>query len=297
MSREDFEATSAECAAAWDNVRIPGDKFFHELPTNMQVLAMQCFARGRASIEVMTQTPPISAEQVEALIAELLQSAHNIADQFGPDAFKHTPQYRGAEFIRTAAASIPASRGVETEEIPRLNTEVSKLKHAVRERADVSIRLSRRLLPLQAKAATAAEVSRELLATLRREAPGTPLNNHKFDQLGIRANDAIRALDDILGLEPAASPALPVQEQEQEIERLTFERDHLLAWFDGLTPAEMHDAIVRDKTRIAKLEAALKPFAHAADDAERVVGHDGPMGQYLDYSTLCAARAALGDTP
>jgi len=41
-----FEFLRDECAAAWDNVRIPGDKFWNELPTNMQVLATQSFRRG-----------------------------------------------------------------------------------------------------------------------------------------------------------------------------------------------------------------------------------------------------------
>lgn len=35
------------------------------------------------------------------------------------------------------------------------------------------------------------------------------------------------------------------------------EREQLLAWFDGLTPNEMHEAIKRDKARIAVLEKAL----------------------------------------
>lgn len=34
-------------------------------------------------------------------------------------------------------------------------------------------------------------VLKEVVETLRREAPGTPLNNHRFDGLGIRANNAI----------------------------------------------------------------------------------------------------------
>lgn len=35
------------------------------------------------------------------------------------------------------------------------------------------------------------EVLSELVETLRREAPGTPLNNHRFDALGIKANAVI----------------------------------------------------------------------------------------------------------
>lgn len=37
-----------------------------------------------------------------------------------------------------------------------------------------------------------ASVLKDILAALRQDAPGTPLNNHKYDALGIRAYDAIR---------------------------------------------------------------------------------------------------------
>lgn len=43
-------------------------------------------------------------------------------------------------------------------------------------------------------AATAPELYEalsELVETLRKEAPGTPLNNHRFDGLGIKANAAL----------------------------------------------------------------------------------------------------------
>jgi hypothetical protein len=35
------------------------------------------------------------------------------------------------------------------------------------------------------------EALAELVETLRREAPGTALNNHRFDALGIKANNAL----------------------------------------------------------------------------------------------------------
>lgn len=35
------------------------------------------------------------------------------------------------------------------------------------------------------------KVMAEMLEALRKEAPGTPLNNHRFDDLGIRAHDAL----------------------------------------------------------------------------------------------------------
>ncbi len=38
--------------------------------------------------------------------AELRQSAHNRADHFGPDAHKHTSQWRGADLIASRAAEI-----------------------------------------------------------------------------------------------------------------------------------------------------------------------------------------------
>jgi len=44
---------------------------------------------------------------------------------------------------------------------------------------------------------------------------------------------------------------------------------------------------------LVKARTALEPFAKAADDAERLVGHDGPLGQYIDLADLRAARLAL----
>jgi hypothetical protein len=48
----------------------------------------------------------------------------------------------------------------------------------------------------------AREVFGEVLETLKRAAPGTPLNNHRFDGLGIRAYAAIAALDAALAATP-----------------------------------------------------------------------------------------------
>jgi len=47
------------------------------------------------------------------------------------------------------------------------------------------------------------------------------------------------------------------------------------------------------EARAKELEKALEPFATAADDAERLAGHDGPLGDYIFIETLRAARAAL----
>lgn len=82
----------------------------------------------------------------------------------------------------------------------------------------------------------------------------------------------------------------------------------LLAGADGLGPAggeepKNADEFVRTfnvppiQKRAAdiidELAVALRPFAEAADDAERTAGHDGPLGQYLDLPHLRRARAAI----
>lgn len=48
-----------------------------------------------------------------------------------------------------------------------------------------------------------------------------------------------------------------------------------------------------DKARIAELEEGLEPFASAADDAERLAGHDGPLGQYIDLPHLRRVHSLL----
>jgi hypothetical protein len=57
-------------------------------------------------------------------------------------------------------------------------------------------------MSIEAAARQARDVFGEVLDTLRREAPGTPLNNHRFDGLGIRAYAAIAALDAVLAATP-----------------------------------------------------------------------------------------------
>jgi hypothetical protein len=51
------------------------------------------------------------------------------------------------------------------------------------------------VLPSNARLIAAApelyEALAELMDTLRREAPGTSLNNHRFDALGLKANNAL----------------------------------------------------------------------------------------------------------
>lgn len=61
-----------------------------------------------------------------------------------------------------------------------------------------------------------ASILKDILSALRKDAPGTPLNNHKYDQLGIRAYDAIAHFEggkqvsgEKAGVKPLG-PALPV---------------------------------------------------------------------------------------
>ena len=68
-------------------------------------------------------------------------------------------------------------------------------RYAWKERAiaaDAALAEERRLR-VQAEQARdeAIAVLTDIVATLQREAPGTPLNNHRFDALGIRANNII----------------------------------------------------------------------------------------------------------
>ena len=58
-------------------------------------------------------------QELEVVAAELMQSAHNIGDNFGPDGFKHTPMYRGSITLSAASATI---KGLEAE-IERLTRE------------------------------------------------------------------------------------------------------------------------------------------------------------------------------
>lgn len=51
--------------------------------------------------------------------------------------------------------------------------------------------LERENTTLRAHAEQLAEALEELIKVLRKEARGTPLNHHRFDQLGIDCNNAI----------------------------------------------------------------------------------------------------------
>ena len=54
-------------------------------------------------------------------------------------------------------------------------------------------RLNNLKTALRAHAERLAEALEELIKVLRKEAPGTPLNHYRFDQLGIDCNNAITA--------------------------------------------------------------------------------------------------------
>lgn len=52
---------------------------------------------------------------------DLRQSAHNIADHFGTDAHKHTPQWRGADLIASQAAEIERLTKEAAKDLARLD--------------------------------------------------------------------------------------------------------------------------------------------------------------------------------
>lgn len=63
MAHEDIVQ---QCSEAWDNMRVPGDRFWHELPTDMQALAMQCFKRG-TSLRASPVLSPVQGVTVKPL--------------------------------------------------------------------------------------------------------------------------------------------------------------------------------------------------------------------------------------
>lgn len=46
---------------------------------------------------------------------------------------------------------------------------------------------------------------------------------------------------------------------------------------------------------IERLREALEPFAEAADQAERLVGHDGPLDPVVPLSACIQARRAIAE--
>ena len=57
--------------------------------------------------------------------------------------------------------------------------------------------------------------------------------------------------------------------------------------------AGLQTALSTALLQVEALTKALEPFARAADDAERLAGHDGPLGQYVGLTELRAARESL----
>jgi hypothetical protein len=66
----------------------------------------------------------------------------------------------------------------------------------------------------------------------------------------------------------------------------------------GLEPGQRCNAVFKGRAKEFDhypVPATEKPIAEEADHAELNAGHDGPLGQYVAYDVLCAARQALGD--
>lgn len=83
------------------------------------------------------------------------------------------------------------------------------------------------------------------------------------------------------------------------ISRLVKERDalvlstgeHITRRSELLARAEAAEASVARLTALlAEADEVVKPFAKAADNAERLAGHDGPLGQYVELEHLRPAR-------
>jgi hypothetical protein len=77
----------------------------------------------------------------------------------------------------------------------------------------------------------------ELMGMLRKEAPGTPLNNHRFDALGIRAYDALAKIDAALSAHEAGKGAAPSVGDElvkalEKTDGMRHRNDAMGAWID-----------------------------------------------------------------
>lgn len=88
-----------------------------------------------------------------------------------------------------------------------------------------------------------------------------------------------------------------IETKREQIERLTKERDEAVDnghdWFNVSQDRMERISSLEEENK--RLREALKPIAEEADHAELNAGHDGPLGQYVAYDVLCAARQALGD--
>lgn len=60
--------------------------------------------------------------------------------------------------------------------------------------------------------------------------------------------------------------------------------------------ADKAEARVRElEQKLERARLALEPFGQAANDAEEFAGHDGPIGQYIQFEILRRARATLAE--
>lgn len=89
------------------------------------------------------------------------------------------------------------------------------------------------------------------------------------------------------------------------LERVVRERDEARAdhewmtanrnkWQDAATIARRRAESAEAK--LAEARKVIEPFARAADNAERLAGHDGPLGQCVELEHLRAARRFLEET-
>lgn len=60
--------------------------------------------------------------------------------------------------------------------------------------------------------------------------------------------------------------------------------------------ADKAEARVRElEQKLERARLAMEPFGQAANDAEEFAGHDGPIGQYIQFEILRRARATLAE--
>lgn len=146
----------------------------------------------------------------EARIAEIAERAAKATPgpwEMDDDFSRHHMHYDEGErhvvSIETGSAICGTTHGWENPNQSPANAEF--IAHA---RSDVPALLMA-LRTANARAEGLAEALRdartvfgEVVETLRKEAPGTPLNNHRFDALGMRANKVLARIDAALKEQP-----------------------------------------------------------------------------------------------
>jgi len=78
------------------------------------------------------------------------------------------------------------------------------------------------------------------------------------------------------------------------------------AWDDIMSDGKMTDVYAASRkahtraevaeAKLAEARKVIEPFARAADNAERLAGHDGPLGQCVELEHLRAARRFIEET-